>query len=207
MYFYACCMFLSSHITLRRKAVNGGRRWLMGRTCCCQNASWHLRFSAAASWNCTRNEQERFTGAQSRLQWTSKWWRGFCHHVIFPEQSVRWQRREAGQRSAWLESNGFCGVWKYFPPLENKCHGVKFMKGRAKANYIASVGATKDGFDRFQSGCLAAINEGSFFNHTPSSAFHYTFKWIVWNVFHCWTSCSFKYKGSYCYSAANQERD
>ena len=47
-----------------------------------------------------------------------------------------------------------------FPPVENKCHGVMFMKGPVQANDSASVGATIDGFDSFQSGGSAAVNEG-----------------------------------------------
>lgn len=55
---------------------------------------------------------------------------------------------------------------KHFPPVGNSCHGVMFMKGLVQANDIASVGATNDGFDIFQSGGLTAADEGQFFNHS-----------------------------------------
>ncbi len=64
--------------------------------------------------------------------------------------------REAGQWSAWLRSDEFCGVWKHFPAVKNKSFGAKGQQ----ADDIAWAGATKDGFDSFQSGGSAAVNEG-----------------------------------------------
>ena len=71
----------------------------------------------------------------------------------------RSEERLANSLPDW-ESDGSCGVWKYFAPVENKCYGLMFMKGLALANDIASAGATKDGPDSFQSGGSAAVNEG-----------------------------------------------
>lgn len=124
---YIHCVFLSSHISPGKKAANGKMVNVL-----------HLLLPECYLTHST------LRGSQLKLyqKWTGKIYWGaklyavnqemvarFCHHIIFPERSVRWRVETEGRLASDLPDCKVMNAVRCENTFLHKCHGVMFLKG------------------------------------------------------------------------------